>query len=118
MNDWVDRIMRLGEVAEPDWVVHKLGENGGGLTHMIFCPACKCGHGFDTVRWVFNENYTKPTLSPQPGSTCSVLVRFVKIVNEQPVNITCHFHLTDGVIQYCDDCTHELRGQSVELKPF
>ena len=27
----------------------------------------------------------------------------------------CHSFVTDGRIQYLDDCTHELRGQTIDL---
>ena len=27
----------------------------------------------------------------------------------------CHYILTDGVLNFCGDCTHALRGQSVPL---
>ena len=123
--DWVDKIWREGEVAEPNWVVHKLAAQPGDLNHMIFCPACKCGHGFRAGEsdgrpgpiWGFNNNYIKPTLFPAgPGHTCSVLVNYYNYKLKRKV--TCHFHITDGMIQYCDDCTHEFAGKTLKLEPF
>lgn len=30
----------------------------------------------------------------------------------------CHFVITDGRIKFCDDCTHDMRGQERELEEF
>ena len=30
----------------------------------------------------------------------------------------CHHFVTEGKIQFCGDCTHALRGQTVELPDF
>jgi hypothetical protein len=30
----------------------------------------------------------------------------------------CHSFVSEGVIQFLDDCTHSLVGQSVELPPW
>lgn len=112
--DSVDRILRRGEVAEPHWVVHKLAASPGQLNHMIFCPACKCGHGFDTDRWVFNGDMVKPTLSALPGHTCSVMVQH----RRQGLQVVCHYHINDGMIEFCNDCSHDMRGKTVQLEPF
>lgn len=122
--DWVDKIWRKGEVAEPNWVVHKLAAEPGQLNYMIFCPACKCGHGFRAGDdghpgpiWGFNSDMVKPTLYPAGvGHTCSVLVNYYNYKYKK--NMICHFHITHGVIQYCPDSTHEFAGKSLLLEPF
>lgn len=46
--------------------VHSCADSHDGPTtgHMIFCPACGCGHKFDVGRWQFNGDFEKPTFSP------------------------------------------------------
>lgn len=65
------------------------------------------------ARWVWNGNVEYPTFTPsmnirtnppdhphyQPGAGSSV----------------CHYILTSGVINFCGDCTHAMKGQSVPL---
>jgi len=120
--DWVDRILRKNEVAEPTWVVHKLQHESGQLDHMIHCPACKCGHGFKVNDgpgpiWGFNGDMVKPTLFPAgPGHTCSVRVEYYNYKLKQ--KILCHFHIVEGNIAYCNDSTHELAGKTIPLEPF
>jgi hypothetical protein len=63
--------------------VHPCCDVADGPTtgHMIFCPACECGHKFDSGRWTFNGDMERPTFSP------SMLVRtgdgWTKIPQEQ-----------------------------------
>jgi len=33
-------------------------------------------------------------------------------------DMCCHSFITDGQIKFLGDCTHELAGQTVALKPF
>jgi hypothetical protein len=79
---------------------------------MVFCPGCKCGHLFHVApsnptghRWTWNGDKVKPMFSP------SMLVN-------KDLPGRCHSFVTDGVIQFLPDCDHELRGQSVPLRPF
>lgn len=91
--------------------------------YVIFCPACGNGHLFDS-RWKFNGDLDNPTFTP------SMLVRgTVPITDEEadrimagekiePKPLVCHSFVTDGKIRFLDDCTHHLRGQTVELPDF
>lgn len=94
--------------------------------HVFFCPGCKCGH-FVNDKWTFNGNYEKPTFSQ------SILVESVEMPEELSIpwkdvplgkrhpeakDTRCHSYVTGGNIQFLDDCTHELKGQTVELKTF
>ena len=72
--------------------------------YAIFCPACKCGHVFDH-RWHFNGDLEKPTFTP------SLWV-------DQGGSRSCHSVVTDGMIQFLDDCGHSLKGQTVPLEDF
>ena len=86
---------------------------------MFFCPPCGNYHGVDE-RWDFNEDYAKPTITP------SVRVRWTFGESTEtpygaPIkkkeDYICHFFVTNGQFHYCDDCTHELRGQIVDMIP-
>ena len=54
-----------------------------------------------TPQWLWNGDTEKPTLQP------SILTRDSEHV--------CHSFVINGVAEFCSDCTHEMRGQSVEL---
>ena len=98
-------------MSEP--VVHEIDDSRGHYSHMFFCEACGCGHGFNSKydrspRWTFNNDLVKPTL--QPSVLCSY--------QHGDVHKVCHSFVTDGKIKYLADCTHSLAGQTVDLKPF
>jgi hypothetical protein len=78
---------------------------------MINCPGCECLHGIWTTNvdggpvWTFNGNMEKPTFSP------SLKVTYPE---KDKTNI-CHSFIRDGKIQFLNDCTHKMKGQTVEL---
>jgi hypothetical protein len=63
-------------------------------------------HVFDQ-RWAFNGDRAAPTFKP------SMLVRYGRDLKR-----VCHSFVTAGEIQFLNDCTHELKGQTVKLEPF
>lgn len=77
--------------------------NDGRL--VFFCPACKCGHWFNKS-WEFNGDIEKPTISP------SILV------TRPPEEYRCHSFITDGKIRFLDDCSHEMKGKTINLEDF
>lgn len=93
---------------------------GGRLT--FWCPGCKESHAIEhgNGRWSWNGNVDKPTFTP------SILVQYdhwmPPAVPGQPapasqtqVHDVCHSFVTDGRIQFLNDCTHALAGQTVDL---
>ena len=78
----------------------------------FFCPGCKCQHTYsvndDGTGWQFNGDIEKPTFTP------SLFNR--DFDTEGKVKSICHLFLTDGKIQFLNDCTHDLKGQTVEMK--
>lgn len=96
----------------------KVEEIHEGGEWLFVCPGCKCGHSFNTVAnrsngvgglmpvWTFNGDVDKPTFR------ASLLVRW----NQNGVPQICHSFVTDGMIQFLNDCTHELAGQTVPLE--
>ncbi len=78
----------------------------------IFCPGCERMHLFDK-RWNFNGDMDSPTFKP------SMLV--YQNHPDKPAkkyNHRCHSYVTDGKIQFLNDCTHELVGTTVLLETF
>lgn len=74
----------------------------------IFCPGCKTHHAFTTkdsvfIPWTWNGDVEKPTLTPS------------MLVNQGYPESRCHSFVTDGKIQFLDDCFHELKNQTVDL---
>lgn len=79
-----------------------------------WCPACKSLHAIavehpfeNGARWTFNGDQEKPTFKP------SVKVNWPTVGGAK--QRICHYVLTDGIINYCGDCTHELRDQKIPL---
>ena len=75
----------------------------GGYGH--WCPGCEEMHVFHVsrpapsgARWTWDNNAEAPTFKPS-----------------MVVATRCHYFLTAGRIQFLDDCTHALRGQTVDL---
>lgn len=81
--------------------------------YVFECPGCGCLHFFQTgqpskltnIIWGFNGNMDKPTVTP------SILVTSTW----QGKETRCHSFIKDGHIQFLNDCTHELKGQTIEL---
>lgn len=85
-------------------VVHDVSNSQGQhVGWAIFCPACQMTHMVNSS-WTFNNDLEKPTFIP------SLLV-----TNE---DIRCHSFVTNGKIEFLNDCKHDLAGQTVELKQW
>jgi hypothetical protein len=89
-------------------VKSKSGEIYG---YMIFCPACNTNHQFKVIAWPgpvwsFNGDIEYPTF--RPSMLCNK-------DSDNPTVPRCHSYVTDGKIQYLEDCTHELKGQTIDL---
>lgn len=89
-------------------------ENNPG--NILFeCPGCNCLHCVSTTskngmgsQWSFNGNFEKPTFNP------SILVK-ANYTSPNRSDDICHSFVTDGRIRFLDDCTHALKGQTVDL---
>lgn len=83
--------------------------DGGNGYLMHWCPGCKSLHLFkvgigEPPVWTFNGNVEKPSFSPS------------MLINQGVSGHTCHYYLTDGVLQFCGDCdAHGLANQRVPL---
>lgn len=90
--------------------------NGTQDEGFIFeCPGCGEWHrvrvkGMEPC-WGFNGSLTAPTFNP------SILVRGKKYNAETKAHepYVCHSFVREGRIQFLNDCTHKLAGQTVDL---
>lgn len=97
--------------------VVKTPEDVTSPSFLFWCPGCQCAHGVWCASanpttgavWTFNGNMDKPTFSPS-----------LKIEGglRNGENGVCHVIVTDGILNYCGDSTHDLSGQSVPMEPF
>ena len=88
----------------------------GTLGYHFWCPGCREIHTYRIKQyrdeqkpiWQFNGNEECPTFTPSllyaeiPRSDASGVVR-------------CHLYLTDGKLHFLGDCTHDLKGKTVDL---
>lgn len=106
----------------------KLRSLQGGRV-VFFCPGCKESHQI-TVRddpnrqgpiWGYNGNPEAPTFTP------SILVRWNEPSDKgdgefgdpaKDRQMVCHSFVTDGRIQFLNDCTHSLAGQTADIPDF
>lgn len=113
-----------------------LRDLGGGQV-AFRCPGCKSTHSVMTgegpgPRWGYNGNPDAPTFTPsilvraghfvpgQEGKRC-----WCDYIREHPEEAEegfrgeqCHSFVTDGKIQFLDDCSHDLKGQTVALSAW
>lgn len=83
-------------------------------TVYFVCPGCQGGHAF-RIRgngpiWTWNGDVERATFQP------SLLVRsYTDPVDPERVTGICHSFVRDGRIEFLSDCTHALRGQTVDV---
>lgn len=93
-------------------------------TYMFECPA---GHTHyintkvpnqQNAQWGFNGNLDRPTFSPSINEKTGYYVDPNTKGDEQWLkdnSYQCHFFVRDGKIIFCSDCSHSLKGTTVEL---
>lgn len=110
----------------------KLRATAGGWA--FWCPGCKDYHSIDRNRWQWNNDPEKPTFKPSvlvtsghyvqgyDGGGCWCDYNAELIANGEPTTgyecTVCHTFITDGMIQFLSDCTHELAGKTIPLPDF
>lgn len=80
----------------------------------FWCPGCdhchtipvkpRAGHG-----WGWNESADKPTFTPSVGVNLPSNSHHVSTAD------VCHSFVRDGQIEFLNDCTHALAGQTVPI---
>lgn len=102
----------------------KVINNKKAKRHVFFCEGCLERHyipvkGQSTNGWSFNNDYEKPTFKPSIKVTCNTYKEYCQDgfgIEGTEYEEVCHSFVTDGKIKYLNDCTHELKGQTVKLK--
>ena len=82
-------------------------EPDGGQKYCFHCPACGFAHWFvigGKYSWTWNNDPNNPTISP------SILA--------YADDFRCHSFVKNGKIKYCNDCTHSMKGQTIDLPDF
>jgi hypothetical protein len=80
---------------------------GCGNAHGIFIEGC------DVPIWTWNGSMETPSFQP------SILVQgYLGEKDGTDMFGVCHSYVTDGKIQFLNDCFHELKGQTVDLPDF
>lgn len=91
--------------------------------YMFFCKGCGYDHYIWTKaeekgkpEWKFNEDLDKPTFTPSVHITTGSFAQkgFVDPPEIPPTR--CHFFITNGMIRYLGDCTHNLKNQTIQLE--
>lgn len=80
--------------------------------HNCFMHAIPVGAS-GSKNWNWNGDLEKPTITP------SVKHFYPESAYKEHPGLPpfcCHYVITDGIINYCPDCTHDKAGQSLELK--
>lgn len=77
--------------------------NFPGPVGILTLPVIRSGSRAGTPCWTWNGDVEKPTLRPS-------------ILTTQEWNgLRCHTWVNDGKAQFLDDCSHPLRGQTVDM---
>lgn len=101
----------------------------------FFCPGCEEYHtiGCNDGVWTFNNDLFKPTFNPSlliksghyansfdgKNCWCTYYKEHKYTENEHIFKCTiCHSFIREGKIQFLNDCTHKLKGQTVDLPEF
>lgn len=88
----------------------KLNRGSEVLVYFV-CPGCKHGHAYRISGgpgpvWDWNGDLDKATFSPSLLNT--------KTWGDPPVNKICHLYVKNGQIEFLPDCSHDLKGQTVD----
>ena len=98
----------------------KLRRVDGGFAH--WCPGCQEMHRLPDS-WTFDGNLENPTFTPSFRHSGvkreyvdgEWMGEWVRDAQGNPVPFVCHYYLTSGQLQFCDDSTHTLAATTVPL---
>ena len=73
--------------------------------YMHWCPGCRELHPLPDG-WTFNGNLDSPSFQPS--------FKHSGYSSHHEPRI-CHYILTNGILNFCGDCTHALAGHAIPL---
>jgi hypothetical protein len=105
--------------------------------YVFHCPGCKCGHAVrvngrkfeNGAGWQWNGSVDARTFSPSLLIHSSEFTELGKQQYQDWINhrreipggkidsraTVCHSFITDGMMQFLPDCTHDLAGKTVAI---
>ena len=95
--------------------------NFPGPVGTLHLPVILRGTRDGTNCWTWNGDTESPTLKPSvlhEGTLPMTDAEYQGAMSGTPVEprpYRCHTWVTDGKAQFLDDCSHELRGQTVDM---
>lgn len=112
----------------------RIKEEGNGV-YSFKCPGCNSIHVINRkpynprgASWIFiNKDLDHPTFKPSVKVTYGRYldkksIKRLKVTKEdfefwvkENFGERCHFHIQKGIIKFCGDCTHDKKGQHIEL---
>lgn len=78
--------------------------------HIIRVGEWEDRHGKKRTGWGFNDDLDAPTFTP------SLLIYEARHPDGELGHPRCHLFVREGKIQYCGDCGHKLKGQTVDMQ--
>jgi hypothetical protein len=81
--------------------------------YLFYCTGCQTNHLISTIPNSGTYHTLSGTLD-KPTVRASVLISGNKNIGV----FRCHAFITDGMIKYLDDCTHDLSGKTVRMEPL
>ena len=95
--------------------------NFPGPTGRLHLPVIIKGTRDGTGCWTWNGDTEKPTLRPsvlhEGTEVCTDEEHAILMAGRhiEPRPFRCHTWVNDGQAQFLDDCSHSLRGQTVDM---
>ena len=95
-------------------------KHNGYELYYFYCEGCEDNHSYRTavpeglngVTWNFNGNLEKPTFTPSFLRNGHESIEKLKARGSN----RCHLFVTNGIVEYCSDCSHSLAGQKRPLQ--
>lgn len=84
-------------------------------TIVFCCPGCMEQHTCRVADYTDPAGKVWPKVHDFNGSLDHPTIRASVLKQGGASGFRCHGWVTDGAIQFCDDCDHQLKGQTVDL---
>lgn len=118
--------------------MNRIEVHADGTAVSFNCPGCRHWHRLPVGaatngrNWQWNGSAERPTLQPSILATSGCCAdptwcqgeRAAECDKDKPADadgfngcMRCHSFVTEGRIRFLDDCTHALKGQTVDLPP-
>lgn len=110
-----------GYVEAPIEEATHVALNFPGPVGVLHLPVIIKGTREGTGCWTWNGDVDKPTLRPSvlTQGTQKLTDAEYKAIRSgtkiEPRKFRCHTWVSDGQAQFLDDCSHDLRGQTVSM---